>query len=378
MIFNQTDIDSIKKTRETEKEQKDENEKETTEEKENEILKKKKKKFGIVFYYWMTYSVIFLLLIFEMHNKKWTAKYVSSLYNESSSPGWSIEETKVLRECIRRYGYSNWDKIIQKNLIPGKTHSQLYHHSMRLCGQQSLCLFKGIHFDVNHLYLDNLKKTGKNFKRKGCLIINQKSKLSEHQKKEQIIFLIKRYQLPSENIKKTTILRLKNSGQYEQILKRRLLLLKMLQKVHKLRIQKENYLKYKKKSKKTIKNITKEEVQIQKEKCANIKKNSLYEIIKKYKLRGGIIQYQFPENKKVLPLIMQHQKNIKVNQIKLEKIQFKNEQSKRGLTEEQKTKKRRTIEENFAIRKKEYLHNLLQKDNLKMVIIDKTDDFTYL
>ncbi|KAJ6247943.1 ubiquitin-associated/translation elongation factor ef1b [Anaeramoeba flamelloides] len=265
-----------------------------------------------------------------MSDTKWTAKYVSSLFNESSSQGWSIEETQVLRECIRRYGYSCWETIMKKNLIPGKTHSQLYHHSMRLCGQQSLYLYKGIHLDVNHLYLENRNKTGKNIKRKAGMIIKEKEMLTKEQKGEKITDLVKQYELSSKSIKDTKILRLKNSGNYKQIFKRRLMLLKMLQKVQKLRKQKEKELEQETK--------TETETETTKEERTETKKQEIPEN-QEEDIKMDIIENE-PEEKK------ENNKEItKVKEIKFEKIQLKQEKSEKDQVVEPEVKKRRIKKE---------------------------------
>ncbi|KAJ6227381.1 ubiquitin-associated/translation elongation factor ef1b [Anaeramoeba flamelloides] len=317
-----------------------------------------------------------------MSDTKWTAKYVSSLFNESSSQGWSIEETQVLRECIRRYGYSCWETIMKKNLIPGKTHSQLYHHSMRLCGQQSLYLYKGIHLDVNHLYLENLNKTGKNIKRKSGMIIKEKEMMTKEQKGEKITDLVKQYELSSKSIKDTKILRLKNSGNYKQIFKRRLMLLKMLQKVQKLRKQKEKEQGIE--EEKEREEEKKQETETTKEESTETKKQKIPEI-QEEDTKMDIIENK-PEDKK------ESNKEItKVKEIKFEKIQLKQEKSEKDQVVEHEVKKRRIKKEkqnkiglkeetNPTIKKEEKQvlkkeqKQVLKKEETEMDIIKKEDN----
>jgi hypothetical protein len=53
-------------------------------------------------------------------------------------PGWTREETEVLRFALMKYGIGNWQTIIEERVLPGKTNAQLVCQTQRLLGQQSL------------------------------------------------------------------------------------------------------------------------------------------------------------------------------------------------------------------------------------------------
>ncbi|KAJ5066145.1 ubiquitin-associated/translation elongation factor ef1b n-terminal eukaryote [Anaeramoeba ignava] len=134
----------------------------------------------------------------------------SSLNNFSKSPGWTKEETEVLRLSIMKYGLGNWKEILSRNLIPGKTRTQLTHHVMRMMGQQSTAFFKGIHFDTNQIL--KINQNDSISKRKGGIIIKKeksytKQEIETKRKKNE-----KKYGISSEEIDKISIPILPGSG----------------------------------------------------------------------------------------------------------------------------------------------------------------------
>jgi hypothetical protein len=60
-----------------------------------------------------------------------------SLWNCTLSPGWTEEESELLRRALMKYGVGNWAKIIDSGCLPGKTNAQMNLQTQRLLGQQS-------------------------------------------------------------------------------------------------------------------------------------------------------------------------------------------------------------------------------------------------
>ena len=61
----------------------------------------------------------------------------ASLWNCTLSPGWSEEESEILRKALMKFGIGNWAKIIESGCLPGKTNAQMNLQLQRLLGQQS-------------------------------------------------------------------------------------------------------------------------------------------------------------------------------------------------------------------------------------------------
>lgn len=105
-------------------------------------------------------------------------KQSNSLYNFSLSSGtfvflfltpsigWTVEEVEILRSAIIKYGLGNWTHLLQTNVLPGKTISQLNNQTRKLLGQQSSAEFAGLHIDVlqvgahNAQIIDAHRKSG--------------------------------------------------------------------------------------------------------------------------------------------------------------------------------------------------------------------------
>jgi hypothetical protein len=60
-----------------------------------------------------------------------------SLWNCTLSPGWTEEESEILRKALMKFGVGNWAKIIESGCLPGKTNAQMNLQLQRLLGQQS-------------------------------------------------------------------------------------------------------------------------------------------------------------------------------------------------------------------------------------------------
>lgn len=95
-----------------------------------------------------------------------------SLWNFTTSPGWSHEEVMVLKLCLEKYGVGRWVQIVDSGALPGKLIQQLNGQTQRLLGQQSIAAFTGLHVDVDAVRRDNEAKQGPEFVRKGGLLIN--------------------------------------------------------------------------------------------------------------------------------------------------------------------------------------------------------------
>eukprot|EP00924_Labyrinthula_sp_SR-Ha-C_P000105 snap_masked-scaffold_39-processed-gene-1.25-mRNA-1 protein AED:0.34 eAED:0.35 QI:0/-1/0/1/-1/1/1/0/1006 len=73
-------------------------------------------------------------------------------YNEpylSRSKGWSDVEDKILSQCVQAYGLGNWQPILDKLYLAGKTRSQLVDRVKHLIGDQQLSPYRGLHISLN-------------------------------------------------------------------------------------------------------------------------------------------------------------------------------------------------------------------------------------
>lgn len=59
-------------------------------------------------------------------------------WNFTPSPGWSKEESLILKLCLMKFGIGQWVQIQATGLLPGKLIQQLNGAAQRLLGQQSL------------------------------------------------------------------------------------------------------------------------------------------------------------------------------------------------------------------------------------------------
>eukprot|EP01028_Stygiella_incarcerata_P013615 TRINITY_DN82867_c0_g1_i1.p1 TRINITY_DN82867_c0_g1~~TRINITY_DN82867_c0_g1_i1.p1 ORF type:complete len:247 (-),score=63.56 TRINITY_DN82867_c0_g1_i1:106-738(-) len=77
--------------------------------------------------------------------------YSRSLFNFTQSPGWTPQESEVLRLCLMLFGVGCWGNILDLGLLPGKTRSQLVIQTQRMLGQQSLAEFNGLQLDIDKI-----------------------------------------------------------------------------------------------------------------------------------------------------------------------------------------------------------------------------------
>ncbi|WIA21591.1 hypothetical protein OEZ85_000779 [Tetradesmus obliquus] len=82
----------------------------------------------------------------------------ASLWNFAPSPGWSKEESLILKLCLMKYGVGQWLQIQATGLLPGKMIQQLNGGTQRLLGQQSLAAYSGLRVDVDRVRADNEAK----------------------------------------------------------------------------------------------------------------------------------------------------------------------------------------------------------------------------
>jgi hypothetical protein len=59
-------------------------------------------------------------------------------WNFTPSPGWTKDESLILKLCLMKFGIGQWVQIQATGLLPGKLIQQLCGATQRLCGQQSL------------------------------------------------------------------------------------------------------------------------------------------------------------------------------------------------------------------------------------------------
>jgi hypothetical protein len=59
-------------------------------------------------------------------------------WNFTPSPGWTKEESLILKLCLMKFGIGQWVQIQATGLLPGKLIQQLNGATQRLVGQQSL------------------------------------------------------------------------------------------------------------------------------------------------------------------------------------------------------------------------------------------------
>jgi hypothetical protein len=110
----------------------------------------------------------------------------ASLWNSTLVPGWSEEESDVLRLALTKHGIGNWKEVLESGCLPGKTCAQLNLQLQRLIGQQSTAEFQGLHVDPIVIGQSNALKIGSEIKRKNGCIINVGGKLKKDQVQRKI------------------------------------------------------------------------------------------------------------------------------------------------------------------------------------------------
>ncbi|CEG73167.1 hypothetical protein RMATCC62417_08600 [Rhizopus microsporus] len=122
----------------------------------------------------------------------------ASLWNCTLSPGWTEEESEILRKALMKFGIGNWAKIIESGCLPGKTNAQMNLQLQRLLGQQSTAEFAGLHIDPKVIGAKNSKIQGPHIRRKNNCIVNTGGKLSREELRKRVASNKEEYELPEE------------------------------------------------------------------------------------------------------------------------------------------------------------------------------------
>ncbi|KAI8381299.1 uncharacterized protein BYT42DRAFT_613089 [Radiomyces spectabilis] len=125
----------------------------------------------------------------------------ASLWNCTLSPGWTQDESEILRKALIKFGIGNWAKIIESGCLPGKTNAQMNLQLQRLLGQQSTAEFAGLHIDPKVIGVRNSKIQGPHIKRKNNCIVNTGGKLSREELRKRLIKNKETYELPESEWK---------------------------------------------------------------------------------------------------------------------------------------------------------------------------------
>ncbi|KAG2213522.1 hypothetical protein INT47_009196 [Mucor saturninus] len=119
----------------------------------------------------------------------------ASLWNCTLSPGWTEEESEILRKALMKFGVGNWAKIIDSGCLPGKTNAQMNLQLQRLLGQQSTAEFASLHIDPKVVGAKNALIQGPGIRRKNNCIVNTGNKLSREELKNRVMANREAYQL---------------------------------------------------------------------------------------------------------------------------------------------------------------------------------------
>ncbi|KAI7869846.1 uncharacterized protein EV154DRAFT_127298 [Mucor mucedo] len=125
----------------------------------------------------------------------------ASLWNCTLSPGWTEEESEILRKALMKFGVGNWAKIIDSACLPGKTNAQMNLQLQRLLGQQSTAEFASLHIDPKVIGAKNALIQGPGIRRKNNCIVNTGGKLSREELKNRVIANREAYQLHESEYK---------------------------------------------------------------------------------------------------------------------------------------------------------------------------------
>ncbi|ORZ01404.1 hypothetical protein BCR43DRAFT_486886 [Syncephalastrum racemosum] len=164
----------------------------------------------------------------------------TSLWNCTLSPGWTQDESEVLRKALMKFGVGNWAKIIESGCLPGKTNAQMNLQLQRLLGQQSTAEFAGLHIDPKVIGEKNSKIQGPHIKRKNNCIVNTGDKLSRDKLRARVMSNKEEYELPEEVWKNIELPKVKDplmllEGKKEEMRKLKTELEKVQAKIQQLR-----------------------------------------------------------------------------------------------------------------------------------------------
>ncbi|KAI8876501.1 hypothetical protein K501DRAFT_338053 [Backusella circina FSU 941] len=123
----------------------------------------------------------------------------ASLWNSTLSPGWTEDESEMLRQALMKFGIGNWAKIIDSGCLPGKTNAQMNLQLQRLLGQQSTAEFAGLHIDPKVIGAKNSLIQGAHIRRKNNCIVNTGGKLSREELKRRVVENKKQFELPESD-----------------------------------------------------------------------------------------------------------------------------------------------------------------------------------
>lgn len=147
-----------------------------------------------------------------------------SLWNCTLSPGWTQEESDILRNALIYYGIGNWKDVIEHGCLPDKTNAQMNLQLQRMLGQQSTAEFQNLHIDPYLIGKINSQKQYPGIRRKNGFIVNTGGKLSKAELKKRKQENKEKYEMPESEWKKIVLpsreLVVKNKVQ-EEIQKRR-------------------------------------------------------------------------------------------------------------------------------------------------------------
>ena len=83
-----------------------------------------------------------------------------SRWNYSLQPGWTKQETLILKYALQVYGIGRWKQIEQAKVLPSKMIQQMYLQTQRMLGQQSLAEFMQLRLDIDAIAEKNKNTIG--------------------------------------------------------------------------------------------------------------------------------------------------------------------------------------------------------------------------
>lgn len=125
-----------------------------------------------------------------------------SLYNTTQSPGWTDQETKVLKLALMKFGIGQWSAIVHSGVLPGKQITQLSVMTQRIIGQQSLGAMVGLHLDLDKIrrYNEERAKNVTNINVKNGMIINKGHNPTKESKEKENAFYKNQFDLTEKEV----------------------------------------------------------------------------------------------------------------------------------------------------------------------------------
>ena len=112
--------------------------------------------------------------------------------------GWTADEELVLKQCIKKYGFGDYNSIILNHHLPGKNKQQLYTKLQRWTLTQALEQYRGLHADLDDVRKYNIEHFGKELRKRRTKLTSQE--LQELQKQNYELF-----SLSDQEVERTTI-----------------------------------------------------------------------------------------------------------------------------------------------------------------------------